>query len=318
MPSKFSRRQYLKSMGALGAVYPLTWSLPEFIKIKEANSIPRDIYIFSKHLQWLDYQAMASTAAQLGFNGVDLTVRPDGHVLPENVVEDLPRAVDAIYKAGLKVELMTTSITSARDPNTAVILKTATKLGIRMYRMGWLDFKTDKPIEAQLDPLKKQLKDLEEINKLYGLHGAYQNHAGTHVGASLWDIWYLIKDLDPTYLGVQFDIRHAMVESANAWTNGLQILAPFIKSSDIKDFTWANKDGKWLVENVPIGQGVVDFKKYFQRLNDLKITGPLCLHLEYPLGGANDGAKNISIPPDQVTKAMKSDLMNLKKLMSTG
>lgn len=316
MSTKFTRRQYLKGLGAMGAAYPLTWALPEFHLFNTVHRIQRDIYIFSKHLQWLDYKAMATTAAQLGFNGIDLTVRPNGYVLPEKVIEDLPRAVDAIYKAGLKVELITTAITSADDPLTEPILKTATSLGIRIYRMGWLDYKMDKPMDGQLVALKKQLKDLEELNKLYGLHAAYQNHAGTHVGSSLWDIWYLIKDLDPQYMGIQFDVRHAMVESASAWQTGLKVLAPFIKSCDMKDFTWTNKEGKWTVENVPIGQGMVDFKTYFHRIDELKINGPLCLHLEYPLGGANDGATKITIPPAQVTEAMKSDLVNLKKLMS--
>ena len=315
MSLKISRRQYLKNAGTLGLAFPLMQAVPELIKFNSANKLPRDFYIFSKHLQWLDYEAMAKTAAQLGFNGIDLTVRPNGHVLPEKVEMDLPRAVEAIYKAGLKVEMITTSITSALDPKTEIILKTASKLGIRIYRMGWLDFKPDLPIEVQLETLKAQLKKLEEMNKLYGLHGAYQNHAGNHVGAALWDIWYLIKDLDPRYLGVQFDIRHAMVESANAWQNGLRVLAPFIKSCDLKDFTWIQKEGKWTVENVPIGQGLVDFKRYFPKLDELKITGPLCLHLEYPLGGANDGATKITIPASQITEAMKSDLINLKKLV---
>ena len=36
------------------------------------------ISIFSKHLQWLDYKDMAKVLADLGFDGVDLTVRPPG------------------------------------------------------------------------------------------------------------------------------------------------------------------------------------------------------------------------------------------------
>ncbi|MDZ7723632.1 MAG: hypothetical protein U5R06_12725 [candidate division KSB1 bacterium] len=51
---------------------------------------------------------MARTIAEIGFDGVDLTVRPGGHVLPENVTQDLPRAVKAIEKTGLKVPMMTT------------------------------------------------------------------------------------------------------------------------------------------------------------------------------------------------------------------
>lgn len=312
MHSKISRRQCLGSISALGML-PLAQALPQ-IKAN-LSGIKRDIYIFSKHLQWLDYPTMAKTAAQLGYDGVDLTVRSNGVVLPEKVTTDLPKAVAEVYKAGLKVDMMTTAITSAKDPQTETILKTAQKLGIRIYRMGWLDFKKDQPITDQLEAYKIQLKELEEMNRHYGLHGAYQNHAGTHVGASLWDIWYLIKDLDPQFMGVQFDIRHAMVESANAWQSGLQVLAPFIKSCDIKDFAWTKKDDKWVVDNVPVGEGIVDFKSYFKRLDELNVHTPLCLHLEYPLGGANDGAFKITVPASQVTDAMKKDLQSLKKII---
>ena len=43
------------------------------------------ICVFSKHLQWLNYTDMAMAAAEMGFDGVDLSVRAKGHVLPERV-----------------------------------------------------------------------------------------------------------------------------------------------------------------------------------------------------------------------------------------
>jgi L-ribulose-5-phosphate 3-epimerase len=43
------------------------------------------VYIFSKHLQFLGYEDMAQAAAEIGFDGIDLTVRPGGHVPPETV-----------------------------------------------------------------------------------------------------------------------------------------------------------------------------------------------------------------------------------------
>ncbi|HSH09257.1 MAG TPA: twin-arginine translocation signal domain-containing protein, partial [Oceanipulchritudo sp.] len=57
------------------------------------NSTAMPIYVFSKHLQFLGYEALAKTAGELGFDGIDLTVRRRGHVLPERVREDLPNAV---------------------------------------------------------------------------------------------------------------------------------------------------------------------------------------------------------------------------------
>ena len=49
-------------------------------------------------------------------DGADLTVRPGGHVLPENVERDLPRAVKAFREAGLNIEMMATGITDPGRP----------------------------------------------------------------------------------------------------------------------------------------------------------------------------------------------------------
>lgn len=299
-------------LGKTGALLPVADLWPLFKKYSPPTAFRREIHIFSKHLQWLDYGEMAKTAASIGFDGVDLTVRPKGHVLPENVETDLPKAVEAIRKAGLKAELITTSITNTQAPHTEAILKTASALGIKTYRLGWLEYEAGKPIPEQLEAFKKQLAELAEMNQHYGLHGAYQNHAGTGVGAALWDTWQIINGLDSRYLGARFDVRHAMVEGMHTWELGLKLLASHIRSLDVKDFVWAETDGKWSVENVPIGQGAVDFGRYVALLDELQLEGPMTLHLEYPLGGANNGASQISVPPEQVIKAMQEDLIALR------
>ncbi len=78
-----------------------------------------DISVFSKCLQWLDYPGTAGIAAEAGFDGVDLTVRAGGHVLPERVEEDLPKAVEAATKAGIHVRMIVTDITDPREARTA-------------------------------------------------------------------------------------------------------------------------------------------------------------------------------------------------------
>ena len=115
------------------------------------------ISIFSKQLQWLDYDEMARVAAEIGFDGVDLTVRPQGHVLPERVEEDLPRAMEAVQKAGLNIYMIATSITSADDPYTEKILKTASSLGIRHYRTGWMYYDDSRPVEETISQVQQQL-----------------------------------------------------------------------------------------------------------------------------------------------------------------
>ncbi len=270
------------------------------------------ISIFSKHLQWLGYEEMARVAAEIGFDGIDLTVRPGGHVLPERVSEDLPKAVEAIKKAGLNTYMITTAITNTSDPLTENILKSASSLGIRHYRMGWINYDDKKNIEENLLGFENQLSKLAALNKKYGIYGEYQNHSGANFGAPLWDLYMVLKRINSPWLGSQYDIFHATVEGANSWPIGLKLLKPYIKSIDIKDFLWAKKEGKWISDVVPLGEGMVDFKKYFELLKQQAIKVPASIHYEYSLGGAEHGAATLTIKREDVIAAMKKDCHALK------
>ena len=68
----------------------------------------------------------------MGFSGVDLTVRPKGHVLPESVKTDLPKAVSDIKSAGSNCQMITTSIESVNNPLDVDIIKTAAEAEIAM------------------------------------------------------------------------------------------------------------------------------------------------------------------------------------------
>lgn len=311
-----NRRNSIKILGAAGIGLPFHQLTSLLKQQKTGNQFEHGIHIFSKHLQWLNYEEMAIAAKEMGFDGVDLTVRPKGHVLPENVERDLPKAVEAIRKVGLKAELITTSITNVEDKYSEQIIRTASELGIKYYRMGWLKYSEKKSIPSQLDSYKKQLKDLEQMNQNYKVHGAYQNHSGDSVGSAVWDIWLLIKDLDPKWLGCRFDVRHAMAEGLKSWKLGLKLLKSHVKTLDLKDFIYAQKNNSWGIENVPIGKGAVDFEDYFKTITELKINAPFTLHAEYDLGGANKGKREISLPSETVLNALKMDLNALKTFIN--
>ncbi len=271
------------------------------------------ICIFSKHLHWLGYSEMAWLAGAIGFTGIDLTVRPKGHVLPENVKKDLPLAVQAIRDAGLEVPMITTAITDPDDPLTRTILETAGKLGIKYYRPGWYKYtKGVNPLEA-VEYAHKQLSQLQVLNEANNIAASYQNHAGLYMGSSGWDLLKLLEDLDPAWTGVQFDIRHAMVEGPDTWPVFLEILAPYINTLDIKDYTWQQLQGEMILSNVPLGQGMVPFDTYLQKLKTLHINADFSIHYEYPLGGAEHGDTELTISKEAFRQKVGADLDFLKR-----
>lgn len=259
---------------------------------------------------------MAKTAADLGFAGVDLTVRKGGHVAPERVVNELPKAVALIRDAGLTVPMIATDIIDPDDPLTEPLLKTAANLGIAQYRTGYLDYNRALGITKSLDRYRKQFQKLAALNQQYGLHGAYQNHSGTRVGAAVWDLWELLKDIDPRWLGCQYDIKHAVAEGGVSWVNGLEVLKEHVRCIDLKDFIWAKKDGKWQEQHVPLGEGMVDFKTYFSLLKQYNFTGPMSIHYEFPLGGVETGQKQLTLPTATVLAALKRDRQTVESLVN--
>lgn len=306
-----SRRQFL-SHTARTAVF--TCFTPSFLgSLFKNEGFP--VYIFSKHLHWLGYAQMAETASALGFDGVDLTVRPGGHVEPLRVKEDLPRAVEALRKAGLRVEMMTTAIENVDSPFAEDIIKTAGELEISYYRLGWIKYDGNKPIAEDLKRIKKQLKALNDLNRKYNIRGAYQNHAGNSFGASVWDLWSVLKELDSEWLGSQYDLRHAMVEGLHAWENGFELIAPFINTLTVKDFHYTNVKTGDPLQNVPLGEGIVKWDVFFKKLKEKNIKLPISLHCEYPLGGAENGNRTLTIAEAEVLNALRRDLDVLKNLI---
>lgn len=281
------------------------------------KSNPWKINVFSKHLHWVGYDEMAKITSEIGFDGVDLTVRPKGHVEPANVERDLPKAAEACNKYGIEMGMMTTAIKSADDQYTEKILRTASGLGVKVYRLGWYKYDFSKSIAVNIENFNVELKKIGELNAKYSIVGDYQNHSGTSAGSAVWDIQEMIKDIDAHWIGVQYDIRHAMVEGLKSWPLGLRLVVDKIHSLDIKDFEYEKGEKGWNVKNVPLGKGAIDFKSYFKLLDELGIQAPISIHLEYPLGGANHGDRELTIPKEQVLEAMSSDLNYLKSVLNS-
>ncbi len=309
-----SRRQFIKQSALIGATLPFGSSL-NLADFSDSGRNQNDlqVYLFSKHLQFLDYEDMAKAAKDIGFDGLELTVREGGHVDPENVTDQLPKAVEAVKNQGLNSDLMVSDITRLNDRSKKV-LQTAADLGIKKYRMGYYDYPDDISMPEAIEKFTEQGKEIAQYNQDLGIHGMHQNHAGGLVGASLWEIWMLIEKIDPTQMGCQYDIRHAMVDGGYSWPNGLRLIKDRISTLAIKDYKWGFQGDEWEVINTPLGKGLVDFVDFFRTVKEYGINVPLSLHLEYDIHGAEHGSR--SVPKDkrsEVYSAMATDLEYIRK-----
>jgi len=203
----YSRRSFIRNTAIATAGIPFIDVNAQACDLLKHKIDDLDVSIFSKHLQFLDYKEAGQIAAELGFNGVDLTVRPKGHVLPEKVSSDLPVAIQDINAGGSKCKMITTSIESVSNPDDVDIIKTAAETGVSFYRTHWFKYQEEKTMTDSLESYQEEVRKLALLNKEHGIIGCYQNHAGKSIGASYWEIHKLLETAEPQFFGTQYDIR---------------------------------------------------------------------------------------------------------------
>lgn len=252
--------------------------------------LPFSVQVFTKHLSDFGLADVANMAAEAGFDGLDLTVRPGGHVLPERVADDLPKAIEAARKLGLTVPMIVTNLTDAQAPQAETILRTAAGQGVQAYRTGWLDYPADQSMAQSFATFRRTFAGLAALNQRHGIHGAYQNHHGGWLGAPVWDLAPLLDECDARYLGCQYDLYHATVEGADSWPLGFRRIHAHVRTLDVKDFRWTGTGRSVRPETVPLGEGMVNFPKLLGWVKQLDVRPLLSLHFEYPLPTNDRGA----------------------------
>ncbi len=300
MKPSFDRRRFVA--GSLAAAGTLALGNPHSTaqqpSAKNDSASQYEICAFIKFLQSLSYEELATTIAELGFDGVEATVRRGGYILPEQAADELPKFAEVLGKHGLKISLLTTDILRVEQPHAEQTLRTAAALGIKKYRLGFHVYDLQKPILDQLEKLRPTFADLASLNRDLGIAGLYQNHAGAHyVSATIWDLRSLLQEYPKEVLGNVFDFRHATVEASQAWPVLYDVIKPHIAALSVKDF---RREGRKAI-NVPLGTGLID-PGFFKRMQPTDFNGPISVHIEYL---EKEGVKENVL-------ALKNDLRTLR------
>ena len=295
------RRNFLLATGCGLASASLPATASKATDLAAKNSI----CVFTKPFNSLTFDELADRISELGFDGVEAPIRKGGHIEPKDVPDELPKLIEALQKRNLEITVMTSDINDPNDPLTEKVLKTASELGVRRYRMKYFKYDFNKPIFKQINEWRPQLKDLAAMNKQFGITAVYQNHAGrNYLGAPLWDLRKLLEGIAVDEIGVAYDIRHATAEGGMSWPVTYHMIRPHIDTVYVKDFVW--NDGV-KPQNVPLGEGRIS-ADFFQMLKKSGFKGPISLHEEYL-----DHRKPELVPTHLA--AIKKDFATLKKLL---
>lgn len=280
-----SRRDFLATTFAAGSALTLGLA-PSADAAEKRQQKSFKIIAFSKPFANLGFSDTADFVADIGWDGIECAVRAKAtHIQPERVEEDLPKMVEALKQRGKEVAIVTTDITKP-GPAAEKVLRTVARLGIKRYRFGFEKYPKDEHPAKKLAEVGAALKDLAALNQELGLQGGWQNHSGVdYVGGPIWDVWTIVRDLDPRHIGMCFDIGHATLEGGKCWPIQARLMEPHFVAAYFKDFYWEKTAKGWDAHWCNLGQGMVQ-KSYLDWLKKASFNGPLSQHHEYKELGA--------------------------------
>ena len=250
--------------------------------------------VYSGCLARIPYGQLSEIVKQMGYDGVDLTVMKGGHVDPSLYMVDLDRAFQTFQDAGLYLPMVTTSFISPSQPYAYAIFYVSAELGARFCRLGtWPPpVATDAAGSnaagsnpASLDAQRTQLmhNDLAQFASTgirCGITPLLANHAGSFPGRSIPEVDTMLTGFPATAIGYCFDPVQAVIEAraANGWEPALQAALPRLGAIALSDVA-LEKDGS--PRPCPLGEGVVDWKKFFAMLAAAHFHGPVSMHMDY-------------------------------------
>ena len=275
------------------------------------------IVMFSKMLGDYPIKKAGQVIKSLGFDGVDLTVRTGGHVLPEEVGRKLPEAVRILGDLGLTVPMITTGIAAPADPCAEEIFRVAAACGIVRLKLGYWRYDGFGHLRRQIEEVRGYLDGIEALAKRHGVWAGIHNHSGEFVSALPTVVASLLEGRDPDAIGAYFDPGHATAEGGvSGWKMGLDLLAGRVRLVAVKSFGWLSEktpagEVRWRATLVPLAEGTVRWAEVFALLRRAGFDGVVSVHSEYQ--GPHSWR---DLDTEHLIEQTRQDLAHLRSAMS--
>ncbi|MDP9171271.1 MAG: sugar phosphate isomerase/epimerase [Acidobacteriota bacterium] len=298
-----TRRTALAACGALAAFATKARSQQADPNPKFGRSAPRRtmpmLCGFSGNLAKIRYAELGMIAQQIGYEGIDLTVQIGGHVDPRITNVDLIRAFESVRGAGLEVPMITTDITMASERTTYPVLYLTGHSQIPLFRLGLWRYPGGGDLQQTLLQVRHDVAEIVAVAQRCEITAMFPNRAG-FVGESVTDTQTIIGDMNPQGSGYYFD----PAEAGDKWEAAFRVALPRLKAISLQDFKWEQADGEKKLKKCPLGEGLVDWQKFFGIAVGAKFTGPISIHMEYkPADEPGSMARDLEFVRKQVQQA---------------
>jgi sugar phosphate isomerase/epimerase len=275
--------------------------------------------MFTKHLQTMSIRQAGETIKSLGFDGVELTVRPGGHILPQNVDEELPRAVETLGEVGLSVPALVVEIHNRGEEHAAAVCRAAGRAGATVLRTSSARYRQFGSIREQIEAARQDARDLESLGEEFGVRLCIHTHSGDFLSSNGPLLSMVIDGTDPRFVGCSLDLGHLTTEGGKSgWRQSIDLLQQRVGIVAVKSFGWFYepdpKTGEmvWNAKLVPLDEGNVRWRQAFELLRqvgwDADGQALVSVHSEYQGGGS---WRSLEVP--ELVEQTRQDFAYLKQ-----
>ncbi len=244
------------------------------------------LIINSKFFSHLTIERLGEKAIALGFDGIDICIRPGHPIHVENVIEALPKAVKVWQTQGLVCPLATAAVTmtAPKAPDAETLYAACAEAGVPRLKIGFWKFNEGDDYWKVLDGARADLEGFVKLSEKYGVQTCYQIHSGPCIGSNCAGLMHLIKGFDPRHVGAYPDFGHLLLDGEDD-AMGLSMLRDYLSVVGIKDALYAPQPAGHILPYIPcfvkVGAGCVNWHRCLSALRKLGFDGPLSVHTEY-------------------------------------
>jgi sugar phosphate isomerase/epimerase len=273
--------------------------------------------LFSDNLADLSIREACRAAKKAGFGGLDMTLRPGGHVRPENAENGLAAAYEIADEEGVSIPMVSTGIVAADSPFAENIIAAA-HFRIQAFKLGYWRYQPFGNLKTQLDDARRKLEGIISLTRRYHIRPCLHAHSGPILSNSPL-LYLLLKDFSPTDVGAYVDPMHMSYEGGGSgWEMALDLIAPWIALVGVKNYLLAPTarddfgQQRFQMTYVPLADGIAPLPQFFQRLKTIGYDGIVSLHSEYKGRGSFR-----RLTTAELLEQSAADLRYLKRVITT-
>ena len=236
--------------------------------------------VFVKPWKNLALPKLALHVQELGFNLIELPVRPGFPVEPAHIEQDLPAAVKTLADLGIAIVNVTVDLPLDDER----LYATCAASGITMNRVI---FKRISPSYWESEAAaRRQLDAAIPLCEQYGVQIGIQHHYGGSVPINSMGLYNLVKEYDPRWVGAIWDPAHNALQGEDAMT-GLELVQSHLCMVNLKNAYWrrtSHPDGsetQWGAYFCAGPHGRTSWAEVAAGVKRVGYTGPITFSAEY-------------------------------------